>query len=138
MRNSLPGTPFSERDQARQPTPWKSWGMSGGLNSGTEPSMAKTSWPVQSALYGRISHATPCREAAQSNGAFRTQPFSVPIDIATRLGARALAPPSSGGEGWGEDALAAFRDYRRETSSSPSRGHVERNGLLSLALCIWS
>ena len=38
-------------------------------NSGTEPSMAKASWPVQSALYGRIGHATPCREAAQSNGA---------------------------------------------------------------------
>ena len=33
MRNSLPGTPFSERDQAMQPTQWKSWGMSGGLKS---------------------------------------------------------------------------------------------------------
>jgi hypothetical protein len=33
MRNSLPGTPFSERDQARQPTPWKSWGRSRGLTS---------------------------------------------------------------------------------------------------------
>ena len=31
MWNSLPGTPFSERDQARQLTPWKSWGRSGGL-----------------------------------------------------------------------------------------------------------
>ena len=29
----MPGTPFSERDQARQPTPWKSWGRSRGLNS---------------------------------------------------------------------------------------------------------
>ena len=47
--------------------------------------MAKTSWPVQSALYGRISHATPCREAAQSNGAFRTQPFNVPLGLAARL-----------------------------------------------------
>jgi len=34
MRNSLPGTPFSVRDQARQPTQWKSWGMSGGLEFG--------------------------------------------------------------------------------------------------------
>ena len=40
---------------------------------GTEPSMAKLGWIVQSAFYGRNSHATtessptPCREAAQSN-----------------------------------------------------------------------
>jgi len=40
---------------------------------GTEPSMAKVGWTVQSAFYGRNSHATrdssptPCREAAQSN-----------------------------------------------------------------------
>ena len=38
MRNSLPGTPFAERDQARQPTPWKSWGMSGGLILRESPS----------------------------------------------------------------------------------------------------
>ena len=31
----MPGTPFSERDQARQPTPWKSWGRSGGLKIGS-------------------------------------------------------------------------------------------------------
>ena len=37
MRNSLPGTLFSERDQARQPTPWISWGMSGGLTSVVPP-----------------------------------------------------------------------------------------------------
>ena len=42
-------------------------------NPVTEPSMAKVSWTVQSAFYGRNSHATsessptPCREAAQSN-----------------------------------------------------------------------
>src|ERR1039457_6663468 len=42
-------------------------------NPGTEPSMAKVGWTVQSAFYGRNSHATresistPCREAAQSN-----------------------------------------------------------------------
>jgi hypothetical protein len=40
---------------------------------GTGPSMAKVGWTVQSAFYGRNSHATrensptPCREAAQSN-----------------------------------------------------------------------
>jgi hypothetical protein len=44
-------------------------------NPGTEPSMAKVGWTVQSAFYGRNSHATrdcsptPCREAAQSNEA---------------------------------------------------------------------
>src|ERR1039457_4916851 len=42
-------------------------------NPETEPSMPKVGWPVQSAFYGRNSHATresspgPCREAAQSN-----------------------------------------------------------------------
>jgi hypothetical protein len=42
-------------------------------NPGTEPSMAKVGWIVQSAFYGRNSHGTressptPCREAAQSN-----------------------------------------------------------------------
>jgi hypothetical protein len=42
-------------------------------NPGTEPSIAKVDWTVQSAFYGQNSHATkescptPCREAAQSN-----------------------------------------------------------------------
>ena len=42
---------------------------------GTGPSMAEAGWTVQSAFYGRNSHATressptPCREAAQSNEA---------------------------------------------------------------------
>jgi hypothetical protein len=42
-------------------------------NPGTGPSMAKAGWTVQSAFYGRNSHATressptSCREAAQSN-----------------------------------------------------------------------
>src|ERR1017187_3508857 len=42
-------------------------------NPETEPSMAKVGWTVQSAFYGRNSHATRennpslCREAAQSN-----------------------------------------------------------------------
>jgi hypothetical protein len=42
-------------------------------NPGTEPSMAKVGWTVQSAFYGRNSHSNresspiPCREAAQSN-----------------------------------------------------------------------
>ena len=42
-------------------------------NPGTEPSMAKVGWTVQSAFYGRNSHAnresspTPCRAAVHSN-----------------------------------------------------------------------
>jgi hypothetical protein len=42
-------------------------------NPGTEPSMAKVGWTVQSAFDGRNSYVikennpTPCREAAQSN-----------------------------------------------------------------------
>ena len=47
--------------------------MTVGPNPGTEPSMAKVGWTVQSAFYGRNSHAARerssslCREAAQSN-----------------------------------------------------------------------
>ena len=63
-------------------------------NPGTEPSMAKVGSTVQSAFYGRNSHATressptPCREAAQSNqriepmrrSAFRFVPDSDAVD----------------------------------------------------------
>ena len=47
--------------------------MTMGPNPGTEPSMAKVGWTVQSAFYDRNSHAVResvpslCREAAQSN-----------------------------------------------------------------------
>src|SRR5258708_23738378 len=44
-------------------------------NPGTEPSMHKNGWRVQSVFDGRNSHAmtesTSCREAAQSNTEFR-------------------------------------------------------------------
>ena len=55
MRNSLPGTPFSERDQAMQ---WKSWGMSGGLNvalvSGRAPLRSlRNPQPAENAQLGK-------------------------------------------------------------------------------------
>ena len=69
------------------------------------------------------------------NGAFRTQPFSVPIGIAARFGgdvrmrpyshlpndcAAAASPsPPLEAEGWGEEAPAIFRDY---PARSPSWG----------------
>ena len=60
MRNSLPGTPFSERDQAMQPTQWKSWGMSGGLKSGAEIRNPKPENRRKSEIREPKSEATGC------------------------------------------------------------------------------
>ena len=55
-------------------------------NPGTEPSMAKVGWTVQSAFYGRNSHAnresspSPCREAAQSNLPPPANPATMPME----------------------------------------------------------
>jgi len=55
-------------------------------NPGTEPSMAKVGWTVQSVFYGRNSHAHqgehlyPCREAAQSNKHDSVNPFEKPSE----------------------------------------------------------
>ena len=55
-------------------------------NSGTEPSMAKASWPVQNAFYGRIGHATT--ESSPTPAAKRLSPTElVPL-------ASAVARPS--------------------------------------------
>ena len=54
----MPGTPFSERDQARQPTPWKSWGRSRGLTSsstGPATDRAPTRGAPGSVLWGRTA-----------------------------------------------------------------------------------
>ena len=43
----MPETPFSERDQAMQPTQWKSWGMSGGLDLPHRIGVVQIMMPLQ-------------------------------------------------------------------------------------------
>ena len=53
-------------------------------NSGTEPSMAKASWPVQNAFYGRIGHATT--ESSPTPAAKRLSPTRRASALLDRFG----------------------------------------------------
>ena len=79
----MPGTPFAERDQARQPTPWKSWGMSGGLKS-----FDRHAWSEPSTLvlvvsapftrpHARRPAGTPCGAVARCGAARDVVPRSI-------------------------------------------------------------
>ena len=92
-------------------------------NPETEPSMAKVSWPVQSAFYGRNSHPTkessptPCRAAAQSNPfppANSRRPFCFRrlSEIRCSLASSGLGSPTAVAEG---DRWASFTGVNSST-----------------------